>query len=437
MTARPPHRALHGLVTAAIALLLAPAVAAEQPSTLSSCVDEVLKSVRSEGARPYGKPHVEFLLVSDQRTWEYRLPRDGCFGFMAIGHRQVQHLGLSLYAETGRLLARDPERNAHAYARFCGKSGRRFVAEVRMLDGEGEVHLIPLWDAPPRLKTLERTMQRCMHSGAPRPSPVDVGPEPTGPPVDAELLSVARRLGKLGYRLEGGVLFGGLPERRHEARRIALEGGACYALAAVGDSGVEDIDLRLLHMEENLAVVASDSTRRREAVVKVCPERSGTFLLDVRMYRGAGNYVVQSFGLQEPKDALAEGVRGGTRIPYAELTAQIARRGLRAQPLTWGLLRPGQGQTIPVEVEGGRCYAISAIATPDFAGADLDLSLLDAGGRVVAAEIGPNPHPLVYHCAERGSILRAVLRGHDLRRPGRFLLVVGHDDAQEVAEVSQ
>jgi hypothetical protein len=269
-----------------------------------------------------------------------------------------------------------------------------------------------------------------MHSGEARPRPVDVGPEPTGPPVDIELLSVAERLSRIGYRLEGGVLFGGLPERHREARRITLEGDRCYALAAVGDTGVEDIDLRLLRIEQGLDVLAADSTRRREAVVKVCPDKSGTYLLDVRMYRGEGNYVIQSFGLQEPTGPRPPGMTGGTRIPWAELSARLAKHGLRAEPLTWGILRPSESQTIPVEVQGGRCYAVGAVATPDFSGADLDLSLLDASGHVHAAEIGPNPHPVVFHCAERDAVMHAVLHGHDLRRPGRFLLLLGRNAAE-------
>ena len=102
---------------------------------------------------------------------------------LAVGHRSVQHIALSLYAPSGRSLAQNPERGAHAYARFCGQAGRQFVTEVRMLDGAGEFHLVPLWNAPPQLDALESVMESCMHTGDPRPDPIDVGPEPLGPPM--------------------------------------------------------------------------------------------------------------------------------------------------------------------------------------------------------------------------------------------------------------
>jgi len=192
--------------------------------------------------------------------------------------------------------------------------------------------------------------------------------------------------------------------------------------------------MRLLSISENAALVASDVTRRRDAVVKVCPERAGAYVLDVRMYRGAGNYVVQSFGLSEPHGPRPTGVEGNTRIPYAELLAQFERRGMQATPAVWGLLQPEGVQTIPFKVRANRCYAVGAVATQDFAGGDLDMSLTDETGRLYAADIGPNPHPLLFHCAERDGVLRVVVRGHEVRRPSRFLVLLGDDAlAQEAA----
>jgi hypothetical protein len=55
------------------------------------------------------------------------------------------------------------------------------------------------------------------------------------------------------------------------------------------------------------------------------------------------------------------------------------------------------------------------------------MSLVDEAGQVYAAEIGPNPHPLLFHCSEHGGLVRVVLEGHQIRRPSRFLLLLGED----------
>ena len=419
---RPGRRILALMLPLAMAWLQPARVAGQAQATLSACADRVVNAARAQGARRSGPAVVDFLLTGDHRMYSYRLPHDGCLGFLAVGHRQVQHLGLAIYAPTGRVLVHDQARDAHAYARFCGQGGRSFEIEVRMLDGEGEFHLMPLWNAPPTLDALEPIMASCMHTGDPRPELIDVGPEPLGQPIDVELSAVSKRLGALGYKLEGG-----LPERRREVRRVMLDSGQCYALAAVGDGDVEDIDLRLLSVTETASLVAADVTRRRDAVVKVCPEHTGTYVLDVRMYRGSGNYVVQSYGLQEPAPKPPAGVEGATRIPYAEISAQLQARGMQPKPISWGLLQPETRQSVPLRMRPGQCYAVAAVATPDFAGGDLDMSLVDESGRVHAAEIGPNPHPLLFHCSEQGGLVRVVLEGHQIRRPSRFLLLLGED----------
>ena len=430
--ARPLPSALFGIAAFLASALGASGAAAEGQNTLRACVERAVNAARSQGARPSGPPVVDFMLTGDERTYEYALPENGCLGLLAVGHRQVQHLGLALLAPSGRLLAQDDARSAHPYARFCGPAGRKLVVDVRMLDGEGEFHLVPLWNAPASLDALETIMGSCMSTGDPRPDLIDVGPEPLGPPIDVELSALSKRLAGLGYRRGGGVLAGGLPERQREVRRVMLEGGQCYALAGVGDGDVEDIDMRLLSISDTTALVASDVTRQRDAVLKVCPERPGVFVLDVRMYRGAGSYVVQSYGLSEPPGPRPPGVEGGTRIPYAELTAQLAERGMRTTPVAWGLLQPEGVQAVPLHLRAGRCYAVSALAAPEFAGGDMDMSLVDEEGRLFASEIGPSPHPLVFHCAERDTLARAVVQAHEIRRPARFLLVLGepHEEPQ-------
>jgi hypothetical protein len=427
----PGNAALLAALIAALTWCSAQASAQQPSATLSSCVQQVTSAARAQGARAYREPVVDFLLPGDQRSYSYALPRDGCFGVLAFGHRQVHRLGLTVYAPSGRVLARDTGRDAHAYARFCGEANRPFVVEVRMLDGEGELHVVPLWNAPPSIDALAPAMRACMHAGTPRPTPMDVGPEPEGPPIEIELASVGTRLSALGYAPVGDALYGVLPEQSQQARRILLEGGHCYALAAVGEPEVEDIDLRLLAIKDQPLLVATDTTRRRNAVVKTCPAETTMFALDVRMFRGGGGYVIQAFGLAEAK--ATAGIDPDTRIPFAELTAQLAERGMTPEPLAWGMVRPGTTHDVPVRLRAGSCYAISAIAATDTLGGDLDLSVIDARGSLRAADVGPNAHPVVYECPEHDETLRAVVRAGDMRRPSRFLVVVGRSSSAEAA----
>lgn len=407
---------------------------ASADDTLAACVKRVVQSARSQKARPLGAPVVDFMLTGERDTYHFTLPEDGCLGLLAVGHRQVQHLGLTLFATSGRVLAQDEERDARAYTRFCGQAGRRFVAEVSMLDGQGEYHLVPLWDAPPALAALEPVMASCMNAGDRRPDLEDVGPEPLGRPLELEELAVAQELLPLGYRLESNVLGGTLSERRRELRRVILPAGRCFALAAIGDAAVEDIDMRLLSVGDSATLIAADVTRRRNAIVKVCPEEAGIYVLDVRMYRGSGRYTVDSFALVESGTAAPAGIEGSMRIPYAEMLTALAQRGMQAAPVTWGLLQPENTQSVPLKVRAGQCYGVGAIASSDFSGGDLDLMVVDEAGNLKAAEVGPNAHPMVFHCSDRDGLVHAVLKGREVHRSARFLLMLAEevDGVEEV-----
>src|SRR6185503_20110846 len=67
-------------------------------SSLSDCVSRVVNAARKQNAKPSGQPVIDFMLTGDDRSYEYGLPENGCIGFLAVGHRQVQHLGLTLFA---------------------------------------------------------------------------------------------------------------------------------------------------------------------------------------------------------------------------------------------------------------------------------------------------------------------------------------------------
>jgi hypothetical protein len=415
------------LIAAWVAVASAPAMG---QSSLEACVDRVVNAAREQGAKPGPVRPVDFLLSGDERSHDYELPEFGCLGFVAVGHRQVLHLGLSLFDPSGANLARDRGRDAHAYARFCGEAGQRVVVNVRMLDGEGEVHLVSLRNAPSELDALKGIMATCMSTGTARPELVDVGPEPSGPSLEDGLLSVARALVPLGYELESELISGKLLERRRDLRQFSLTGGRCYALAAVGDGDVEDIDLRLLSLTGSGSLIASDVTRSREAIVKVCPEQGADYALDVRMYRGGGSYLVQSYALNEALGPPPPGVDGNTRIAYTELIAQLGERGMRSVPVAWGLVESERTQAVPVKLQAGYCYAVGTVASGDVGTGDLDMSLIDDRGRFLAAEIGPNPNPLVYHCAERDMTARAVVRSHQIAHPARFLVLLGEQAAE-------
>lgn len=390
---------------------------------LTECVDAALGLIRQQGSTAWGEARASFLLEGGSDTEVVELPSDGCFGFFAVGHRRVQDLDIALFTETGLALERDVAVDAHPYVRYCGARGLRLAVVVNMYKGRGEYRLVRLANAPARLPDLNRAVGHCFAEDAGVTIPMaDVGPEPGSADAPGTLAALGRELEALGYRAQGEVMTGRLPQRQGDARNVRLAAGRCYAIAAAGGPGVGDLDLFV--RAPGSETVERDVARDRDAVVRVCSEDDAEHMVQVRMYEGEGDWALRVFALEEPPaNVRPPGLEGSARIPFAEIVARMRARGMQARPLAWGALWPGAALSMPLSLEAGRCYAIGGVPSDDLARGDLDLVLLDDGGRLVAWEIARNATPLVFACPSRTATYRVV--GRVYGAIGQYLVVVG------------
>lgn len=426
------------LVRAPRLLLLAAGVCAGWPDAglaqegLQRCVGHAVHEAREAGAKPLGRQRRAFLLTRDIAHFSFDLPGPGCAGFLAVARRHGQDLQLQVYDPQGRALAEDDTTDAHPYVQACVSAATSVHVSVTMVDGDGEVLLSSLWDAPPVLVGLAESMGDCVQAGLPRPAPVEVGPAPLGAPMGRGLLRLRERLARAGYAPYGPVLSGILPPQGREVRRMRLQAGQCYALAAVGDMAVADIDLRVFSAEARPRLLAADTTRRRQAVAKLCAEHSGEHLLEVRMYDGAGSYAIEPLHLEPPGVAAPPGMSARTRLGFGEVVARLRERGLSVTDHIWTLLPPRRAVSTPLSVRGGRCYAFAAVADPG--AGPIELSLTDAAGNLLRSDVGLQQPPVVYHCPTRDATVQLYPHTREARRDEEVLLLVAQDaPAPEVA----
>ena len=339
------------MAVAAIVLTTVGLPASAQQSSLAECVQRVANAARSQGARPSTRRRSSTSCSpATSAPTSTRCRKTAASASSRSGIARCSTSGSRCSRRADACWRKTRARDAHAYARFCGQGGRRFVVEVRMLDGRGRVSSRAAVERAAVARRARADHGELHEHGRPRdPILSTSGRSRSDRPrhrarVGEEQLGVARLSTRRRRARRAGC-----PSAGAKCGDVTLDGGQCYALAAVGDGDVEDIDMRCSRSPRPRRCRGSDVTRRRDAVVKVCPERAGVYVLDVRMYRGAGNYVVQSFGLSEPQRRPPAGIEGGTRIPYAELLAQLERRGMRVTPVVWGLLQPEGTQIDPDE----------------------------------------------------------------------------------------
>src|SRR5687767_3593357 len=127
----------------------------------------------------------------------------------------------------------------------------------------------------------------------------------------ARFFAVHNVMHAMGLYQAGPVNQGSMAEGQEV--KLALELPAtCVAVVAVGGTGVGDLGLELLDPEGK--VVAEETARDVEAVLRSCVDRPGMYSVRLRMARGAEEYLVSSWtGGEPPSDKGAgELVSGGT-----------------------------------------------------------------------------------------------------------------------------
>jgi hypothetical protein len=127
----------------------------------------------------------------------------------------------------------------------------------------------------------------------------------------ARFFAVHNVMHAMGLYQAGPVSQGSMAEGQEV--KLALELPAtCVAVVAVGGTGVDDLALQLVDPEGK--VIAEETAREVEAVLRSCVDRPGAYSVRLRMARGAGEYLVSSWtGGEPPTDKSAgELASGGT-----------------------------------------------------------------------------------------------------------------------------
>jgi hypothetical protein len=386
-------------------------------------VSRTVEGAKAQGAAVERAPHTDFLLTGDARVFMHRFSSSTCVSFFAAGTKFTQAVDLTVLSPTGRTLGQAESRVTLPRAQYCGRSGESVFVSVRVTDGQGEV----VYGALSGPGSTLDAAAGCGALGAPRPQPLDLGPEPSARSLEDELQALSGEFRELGYAPDGLVAFGALLSGQHEARMLNLEPDRCYALAAVGDADVVDLDLRVFAQGSSPEPVAADTTRRRNAIVKLCTSGRTRYVLDTAVFQGDGAYVVEALRLSEP--ARVPGIEGPARISYAELGTRMQTRGFAAEPITTGLVAANERLRVPLPVRGGVCYAFAAVAVSDSPRGALDLGVLDEHGRLVALDSGKDDDPLVYHCPTADGVVSVLVRAKNTRGTSRFALVVGREPA--------
>ncbi|MCB9595118.1 MAG: hypothetical protein H6719_20540 [Sandaracinaceae bacterium] len=339
----------------------------------------------AQGYTRVGEPAGVVLSNSDPRDFQLNLEQGQCYAFASLGGPGAIDTDIFLNDSGGQRIEADTATAIDATIEHCAAVTGSYVLQVRMYSGSG-----PLF-------TVGYVRQSGQATAATAPVMASTSTAAAGLDENFALLDAdmqARGYESLGTRQNGQLATGA--NRNFE---IQLEGGRCYAILAVGDSTVSNLDLLLLGPGGN--TVDRDTANDARPTVRVCPETSGNYYMQVQMTAGQGAYVYKSY--RWPRGTHGPfGLEGVTWVRLSEVTALLGVEGYEPDPgFTPGrgtLRRQGASASHNVDLAAGQCYAIVAVGGEGIT--DLDVTL-SRGNTQLASDFGSaNAFPSIRHCAQ-------------------------------------
>ena len=354
-------------------------------------LDALNARLNAERFTPQGQPLGFVFNTSDVRDFSANL-QAGCYAFATFGGPGARDTDLTLVDGAGNTLQTDTSTNVDATVRHCVAQPATVSLRARMYAGRGPLFLMSWRQGAPAAPTGNVISQT---------STAGAGLEENFRLLDGDMRA-------RGYEALGEQVRGQLGEAATRDVQITLEGGKCYAVLAVGDNGVRDLDLLLL--DAGGQTIDRDVQTDPRPIVRVCPTASGTFGMRVRMFSGSGGFVYAAY--RWPRGVVGPfGLRGLIYVRLAELQAlqgvesyepdenySIERGNLR---------REGEERTHDLTLQNGQCYSIAVVGGQGMN--DIDVTLTQ-GTAELARDGTRNAFPSVRACIQAAGRVRLKVR---------------------------
>ena len=195
--------------------------------------------------------------------------------------------------------------------------------------------------------------------------------------------------------------FGTLETGASQSFEQTLEPGTCYAWIAVGDSGLNDLDIAVV---VNGMQVTGDNAPSDWPITQFCSAEAVAVRVDLTMANGSGLFGFQTF-------SRFFGGSDQIELQMNYLATVFASQQVPQSGVTRGSLAANGEQTFSLPLNAGQCYTI--IGTGGAGVVDLDFFLNDADGQIVASDPTPGANPVVGVCPEANAnfTLRVLMFG--------------------------
>ncbi len=319
-----------------------------------------------------------------------------CYAFASLGGPGTSDTDLYILSGQGETLEQDRSAAVDAVVRFCPPASGLYTLRANVYSGAGPVF-------------FAEYVQRAQQSAGAQPEPVSPVIGQTQGGGGSSGLEQRYALLDGDVRARGYENFGdrerfSLEEAQTREVEVELEADKCYAMIAVGDTTVRDLDLFLL--DGRGQVVDRDDRDDSRAIVRVCSDRAGTYKMRVQMSAGSGALLYHAY--RWPRGTRGPfGLRGLSWVRFAEVTQLLSIDGYEPDPdFAPGdgrLRRQGAGANHTLELPANYCFAIVTVGGDGV----LDLGVrLSKDGNALSGDTSRDAMPDVRFCTSEAGRYR-------------------------------
>lgn len=363
-----------------------PATASVDPATQAriASVDQRLSTQRYQQT---GQPQGIVMSARSERSYPLNLQQGYCYTFATFGGPGTNDTDVFVVDATGNELQRDTSTDLDAMVEFCPPANGAYNLRTRLYQGSGPV-FVTGWI---RSREVQATPV-----AADATQGVISQQSTTAAGLEENYRLIQADMQARGYEVYGEPSRGQLAEAASERFRITLEGGKCYAILAVGDNGVRDLDL--IVRGANGEAIDRDIEADARPIVRVCPQSNGEQEIEVRMANGGGRFIYSAY--RWPRGTRGPfGLSGLMYVRLAEVTSLLQVEGYQPSvdfsPERGRLRREGQSKSHRLELPRGKCFSILVVGGSGVG--DLEVSLRQSN-RELTADGSRNAFPDVRYC---------------------------------------
>jgi hypothetical protein len=371
-------------------------------------IDALSQQLQASGYQVVLAPRAHMLGRTEIATLPTALREGLCYSFAAFGGPGARDADLYFLDAQGQVQQRDERADVDAVVRdVCITTAGQFTVRPRMAEGDGPVWIVAYARAAQTGGAqVSRTSLSMSQSAA------------SGSDIDDTWNAQQSTLQSVGYQSEGSPINRSLTEGQSADESVTLAPGQCYAITAVGESRVRDLDLELL--DGNGRPIDRDYAEDPRATVRLCATGAGAFRATVRMASGGGAYRLGVF--RWTGGTSGAGLNGIAFVRNAEVTRVLQSDGYQgdsAFEIFRGQIRESASVQRTVSLRQGQCYAFVGVGGSGVS--DLDLSV-QKDGQTVAEDRSFTAFPTARFCARSAGVHRVSISSR--RGSGDFVFRV-------------